>query len=343
MSHDPGELPLSHPKDLADQPFEDLWLIRQVWGRAAVGILGGSAKTCKSWFGLEMALSVSTGTKVLGSFEVDDPGTALVYLAEDALPLVRRRIDGLCRHKGLALSEPSLYVITAPTLRLDLDSDQKRLWATVERIRPKLLLLDPLVRLHRLEENSSTEISGLLAYLRSLQRALDVAIVLVHHASKRTRSDPGQALRGSSDLHAFGDSNGYLARNGEHIVVTLEQRSARAIPPFAMKLVSNQDETDTHLEIVDPVTVNGALPPSLHRSVLAILDSTSSPKTRVALREELRVNNKRLGEILVDLERKGRVRRNSEGWFGIRSSPDSTTTSPGETESGSAGTQPGKG
>jgi hypothetical protein len=305
---------------LEERPREDLWLIRQIWGRSAVGILGGPPKVCKSWLGLEMALSVSSGTKALGHFPVDDPGPALVYLAEDALPLVRRRIENLCRHKGLELAEPALYVITAPCLRLDLESDQQRLRATVERIRPRMLLLDPLVRLHRLEENSSTEISGLLGYLRDLQRACEVAMVLVHHASKRTRSDPGQALRGSSDLHAFGDSNGYLARNGEQIVLTLEHRSAKAIPPFTLRLVANAAETDTHLEIGDSAVMNAAAAPSLDRCILDVLAKASTPQTRGALRERLRVNNQRLGEVLLELERDGRIRRASDGWLLVRKS-----------------------
>jgi hypothetical protein len=345
MTKEPPELPVSHPKDLAERAPEELWLIRHLWGRSAVGILGGAPKTCKSWLGLEMALSVASGTKVLGHFEIDDPGPALVYLAEDALPLVRRRIEGLCRHKRIALAEPALFVITAPSLRLDLDSDQKRLWSTVHRMRPKLLLLDPLVRLHRLEENSSTEISRLLGYLRELQRACDVAIVLVHHASKRTRSDPGQALRGSSDLHAFGDSNGYLARCGEHLVLTVEHRSAKALPPFAIKLVSNSDETDTHLEIVDAAVINGTPPPSLHQCVIEALTNASTPTTRGALRDLLRVNNQRLGEVLTDLERRDRIRRAPGGWVakGARPRPDTSEQSPGETEPGPAGMQPGKG
>ncbi|MBM4345172.1 MAG: AAA family ATPase [Deltaproteobacteria bacterium] len=95
----------------------------------------------------------------------------------------------------------------AGVLRLDPQTDQRRLAQAVQRYRPRLLLLDPLVRLHRLDENSASEISGLLGYLRHLQRWGNVAVVLVHHASKKLRAQPGQGLRGSSDLHAFGDSN----------------------------------------------------------------------------------------------------------------------------------------
>ena len=72
------------------------------------------------------------------------------------------------------------------------------------------------MRLHRLDENSAADISGLLGFLRQLNRQHDVAVGLVHHMAKRARQDPGQALRGSSDLHAWTDSACYLAHCGHN-------------------------------------------------------------------------------------------------------------------------------
>ena len=65
-------------------------------------------------------------------------------------PAVRARIEALCAHRRLDIERLNLYVITASTLRLDLAADQKRLNATVAAFAPTVLLLDPLVRLHRL-------------------------------------------------------------------------------------------------------------------------------------------------------------------------------------------------
>ena len=38
----------------------------------------------------------------------------LVYLAEDALPIVRERVEGMARHRGLELAGVDIHVITAP-------------------------------------------------------------------------------------------------------------------------------------------------------------------------------------------------------------------------------------
>ena len=164
----PESLPVCRAADLDRQLPEARWLVQSLWGRAAVGIIGGAPKSYKSWLGIDMAISIASGTACLRQFAVDDPGPTLIYLAEDSLPDVRFRIDAICRSRGLAIEALDLHVITVPGLRLDQERDRDRLTATLDLIRPRMLLLDPLVRLHRLDENSSLEISGLLGYLREL-------------------------------------------------------------------------------------------------------------------------------------------------------------------------------
>jgi hypothetical protein len=297
------------------------WRIDQIWGDG-VGILGGPPKCAKSWLGLDLAVSLASATPFLGRFAALDPGPTLVYLAEDALAQVRARIAGICLHRALDLASIDLHVITAPAVRLDQAADQARLAATIHQIRPKLLLLDPLVRLHRLDENSSADISALLGYLRELQRRFDVAIVVVHHMRKSVRAHLGQALRGSGDLHAWNDHGAYLTRTGpggEHLRLTLEHRAAPALDPVALELVSRADGTATHLELVDaaanPAAGTSVAPaaPSLHDRVLSAIRHAGHPLSRAQLRDALRVNNNRLGHVLHELEHSGRVRRSDAG------------------------------
>jgi hypothetical protein len=310
-------LPVARAADLDVSPPEAQWLVRPLWGRAAVGVIGGQPKLGKSWLGLSLALSVASGTPCLDRFPVENPGPALVYLAEEALPLVRDRIDALCQHYRLDIASLDLHVITAPALRLDLERDQKRLAATVAALRPALLLLDPLVRIHRCDENSATEISALLAYLRELQRTFDVAITLVHHVSKRRRARPGQALRGSSDLHGWLDCGAYLSRHDDQLLLTLEHRSAPAPDPIPLQLVSHPDGSATHLEVLGtPPAATGpaadALP--LPDRVLALLRRAGQPLRRGVLRQRLKVQNQRLGAVLSDLEAAGLLARTDRGW-----------------------------
>jgi len=58
--------------------------VEQLWGASSVGLIGGAPKCSKTWLGLDLALSVATGTPCLGHYAVPEPGPVLVYLAEDA-------------------------------------------------------------------------------------------------------------------------------------------------------------------------------------------------------------------------------------------------------------------
>lgn len=278
-------------------------------------MIGGTPKSWKTWFGLELVFSVVTGLPFLGKFVVEQPGPALVYLAEDSEARVRSRLECLCEHRKIDIRKLDLFVITAPVLRLDLPDQQEKLRQTVAELRPRLVLLDPLVRLHRLDENSSTEMSGLLGYLRALQRSLDVAIVLVHHVSKRARPQPGQALRGSSDLHAWTDSAAYLAWRNNQLHLALEHRAAQAPPPMVLDLVAGPDGEAVHLELRDEVPVSE--PPkelTLAGHILKVLRTTAKPMKRTEIRDVLKVNNEKLGATLVVLQKQGRIRRTSQGW-----------------------------
>ena len=243
-------LPVVRVGEIPSEPNAQRWLVEGLWGASSVGVIGGAPKCAKTWLGLDMALSVATGTACLGKYAVPEPGPVLVYLAEDALPIVRERVEGMARHRGLDLAGVEIHVITAPVLRLDRDRDRARLWETARRLRPRLLLLDPLVRLHGIDENHAGEVAELLAYFRSLQRQLDLSVLLVHHTRKNAAGGAaGQGLRGSGDIHAFGDSNLYLRRTREHLVLSSEHRARRQRRRSTLELVATDAET-THLEVV---------------------------------------------------------------------------------------------
>jgi len=330
-------LPAVPAHELAIQTDDERWLIRSVWGLSAVGMIAGSAKSYKTWTGLELAFSVATGLPFLGKFPVEQRGRALVYLAEDALPLVRGRIESLCVHRKFDIRALDLFVITVPELRLDLAGHQEKLRQTVAHLKPRLLLLDPLVRLHRLDENNATEMSGLLGYLRALQRELDVAIVLAHHVSKRARPQQGQAMRGTSDLHAWTDCAAYLAWQNKQLHLTLEHRAAKPPPPIVIDLVSGPEGDAAHLEVLEEGVVRSgdeSTPTlSLATKLYRLIWNSAKPISRTELRGLLKVNNEKLGALLANLEHHGRIRRTPQGWVPT-SRPEAAVRKAGETQQG---------
>jgi len=313
---DDDALPVVRAVDLDDGDTLARWLVDTLWARAAVGVLGGAPKCCKSWLALDLAVSVASGTACLGAFDVDDPGPVLLYMAEDAAAVVKARLSGICRARHLDLASVPIHVITVPVLRLDRGRDQARLRDAVRRCAPRLLILDPFVRLHRIDENDAGEVSALLGYLRTLQRQHDVAVLVVHHARKNGSggAQAGLSLRGSGDFHAWGDSNLYIRRQKDALLLTIEHRAAAAPDPLRLQLVVG-DDADVHLAVAaSDAPAELDVPRDLDPLVLDALGRAGTALSRSQLRVELRVRNERLGDALVRLVATGAIVRAGDRW-----------------------------
>ena len=301
--------------DLAPLPEERRWLVDQLWSESAVGIVGGEPKCCKSFLALDLAVSVASGSPALRRFPVTRPGPVLLFAAEDALHVVRERVSGIAAASGVPLAHLDLHVITAPILRLDLKDDAARLNDTVAALSPRLLVLDPFVRLHRIDENASSDVAPLLASLRGLQRTHGCSVLLVHHARKGgAASRPGQALRGSSELHAWGDSNLYLRRTADKLTLAVEHRAAPSIPELSLHLRAAHDALALEIAAPSPPALPPSPPPALEDRVRDLLTQAHAPLPHAALRQACGVRAAVLSGILADMQRRGVIAREPRGY-----------------------------
>jgi hypothetical protein len=265
-----------------------------------------------------MAVSVASGTPCLDTFPVRDPGSVLLYMAEDAGSLVKARLRGLCRHRGLDLNSLPIDVITAPVVRLDLPADQQRLAETVYRRAPRLLLLDPFVRLHQVNENAAGEVAAILGYLRALQRAYHLALMVTHHSRKNGSATGGISLRGSGDFFAWVDTALSLRRRQHTLLLSVEHRAAAAPDPLTLSLLGT--DQDMHLGMVhaDPPAPPPAPTDHLDATILNVLESAgNNGLIRDSLRAAVRVRNQRLGDALTRLAATGQITRRGDRWLRV--------------------------
>jgi hypothetical protein len=231
-------------------------------------------------------------------------------------------MEALLAGQGLQFTEDlAVDVITAESLKLDSTEDRVGLEELLRLRQPRLLILDPLVRLHSGAESSSSHMSELFGYLRQLCRRYELAIVVTHHLAKsRTGgvSQPGHAMRGSGDVHAAYDHGAMLTRQEDgSVLLSLEHRSAVSPDPVAYRLRTEpggatrfeffEPEPGDQVPAVKPVDAAAAREPGkdLQRQVLDFIAGAGRPVSQVAMRKALGVRNAKLTELLHSLAGRG--------------------------------------
>lgn len=306
-------LPVQRASQLESNGPQIRWLVQDLWTDQAVGILGGEPKCCKSFLALDLAVSVASGAACLRQFPVRRSGPVLLFPAEDSLAVVRQRLEGIAAAAQVPFGSLPVQVITAPSLRLDTESDRQRLAQTVQQQRPVLLIMDPLIRLHRVDENDATQIAALLSYLRELQRQFQLAVLVVHHARKDSQaSRPGQALRGSSELHGWGDSNLYMRRKGSQLTLSTEHRAAPSQDLIPLQLT--ESDSVVALRVLDRPTTQPDLPPSPTERVRQALAQLQGPIPVQQLQKLCGIRTATICSALAELAASGQVVRDTRGY-----------------------------
>ena len=338
-----------YARDIEQSSPDQQWLIEGLWAQGAVGVLGGPPKCAKTFLGLDMAVSVASATPALGHFEVQEQGRALVYLAEDALPQVRARIEALCLHRRLDIRALDLVAISEPTLRLDLPEHRERLNRTLESGVPGSC--------------SSTRWSACTVATRTAVRTCPGCWAIsatssalstwpsswcitparsTAHSPDRPFVDPATSMRLATATFTSRDVV-------QEIVLTIEHRAAPSPKPITLALVTGDGGAGAHLEVCRGERRVRASDVPLDTKVVELLEIQDAAMPRTDIRQRLKVNNQRLGDVLTRLELCGRACRTRSGWAlphavePMGRDSDGFARTSGETEAGSAEAQPAKG
>ena len=138
--------------------------------------------------------------------------------------------------------------------------------------------------------------------------------MVVHHARKAAhRLRDGQALRGSSEFHAWGDCNLYLRRRDDSLTLTVEHRAASA--PAPIPLILRTDDDAVALAVSDrPPPVTSASQSLDERILTALTDAFPGSLSVAALRHRCRVRNATLYRRLAALCSQGVLVKSAAGY-----------------------------
>lgn len=202
-----------------------------------IWFVGGEPKVGKSLLVANLALALAAGSNRIG-FPVPTPRRVLVCQFELPLPQFVNRLLLMRRNLGPAADHHLLVDTRATGHLLSAPQGLNHFVVAARAAAAEVIVLDPLYSTHDQDENDTRAMAALCQALLRLRDATHAALIVVHHVRKSiTREEIGSAFRGSSALHAVGDTYMLLTRPSPQLP-TLELRfQFRYSPPQPPRLL----------------------------------------------------------------------------------------------------------
>lgn len=211
------------------------------WGEGLVDpqsiiIIGGGSKIGKTIFALNLGLRLAQGRPFL-DFPITSPTKVLLIQQEVRDASIQKRLKIMLT--GITVPPDNFYYKGMCALKIDTPEGVATLRKWVSDIKPQVLILDPLYKLHNRDENSSREMLLVIDEIDRLRRDYGLAVIIVHHHTKQAKKQAGaRQLRGSSVLFDYGDSYLSLSPIGKNrgaVWLNFELRNAESPPLMQIK------------------------------------------------------------------------------------------------------------
>jgi hypothetical protein len=209
------------------------------------GILfvGGEPKVGKSLLVANLALALASGTARAG-FHVPAPRRVLICQFELPTPQFAARLAPMRQSIGSA-ADSNLFIDTdAAGHLLSAPRGLDHFLTAIRAVKADAVILDPLYSTHDQDENDTRAMAALCQTLLRLRDASGAALIVVHHVRKSVgRYEIGSAFRGSSALHAVGDSYLLLVRPAPQVPAVELRFQFRYAPPQQSRLLELNADT----------------------------------------------------------------------------------------------------
>lgn len=206
---------------------------------AGILFVGGEPKVGKSLLVANLALALASGSSRAG-FQVPRPRRVLICQFELPIPQFAARLAPMRKPIGSAADGNLLIDTQATGHLLSAPRGLDHFLGAIRAAQADVVVLDPLYSTHDQDENDTRAMAALCQTLLRLRDASHAALIVVHHVRKTVgRYEIGSAFRGSSALHAVGDSYLLLVRPSPQIPTVelrFQFRYAPAVQPRLLTL-----------------------------------------------------------------------------------------------------------
>lgn len=179
-----------YDKDLAQVPA---WIQPAILPHCGKMILGGEAKIGKSLVVMEIAYSLALAAPLFGhkDWVVQEPARVLILEKEvgrlGMAQRVKAQLTSLTRTERREINDRTFFVTSEGAVKLGERAGYDLICSYIEEVRPNVLFLDPIGKMHNLDENRADDMNRLNDQLDSLRyryRDLGLAVVFTHHFKK---------------------------------------------------------------------------------------------------------------------------------------------------------------
>lgn len=259
-----------YSKFLSTPTPTEMWTVEGIWSKEAHGLIAGEPKTFKSIISTDLAVSVASGTRFLGHFEVPKTGPVIVIQEENTLAMMKDRFEKIASSKALGgrvkangrtitiESPDDLPIHLMNNVQFDLteEEDLAFLESAIAEVRPRLVVLDPLYLMTPgVDENSAAGMTPILRELLRLKQQYDTGMLIVHHYNKPRDEDDrrgGNRISGTGVFYRWFESAIYLEKGKEPGQVKMTTEHRGAAPAGAIHLefdLGEMGELDYHVEV----------------------------------------------------------------------------------------------
>ncbi len=284
--------------DILNEPEEEhRWLVDGILPTAGLSLLAGKPKAGKSTIARTLALAVAQGKPWLEKF-MTSQGPVIYLALEEKRQELRRHF----RAMGATGDEPiKVFVSLAPTDGLS------QLRAEVDKTKPALVIVDPLLRFTRIEDaNDYAVVSKAFEPLLGLARDTGSHVLALHHIGKNDHSG-GDAILGSTAIFGAVDTALMLTKGENHRTLSSRQRYGNDLDPIVLEM----DDVTRRLSVAG--TSEEVTQTRVTKRILDYLTSNCDPLTEDQLLEAIEGKTILKQRALKDLVKNNQVVRSGEG------------------------------
>lgn len=172
------------------------WLVDRMLMKQNITLLLAAGSTGKSSISLALAAHLAQGRDFAG-YKSHSKCKTIVYNGEDDLHEQSRRLSAICIHHGLEYKDikEEIMLLSPDQVKMTLAKKEQ-----YNRVRDEtlvehlidiakapdvgLLVLDPLVKIHHMDEVDNVDMDFVMETLTYIARKADVAILALHHSTK---------------------------------------------------------------------------------------------------------------------------------------------------------------